>query len=268
MPVDRYQSSDSARSAGEPAIRNAVISRAAAILRALGETADSGVSTTELARTLGLPRATVHRLMVALSEEGLVDRSPDTGRWVLGLEMYVLGSTTALRYDIATAAGEILRNLARATGESAFLSVRRGDETVVLTDAEGTFPLRSHVLHPGKRLPLGVASAGLVLLAHLPDAEVDRYLDHVDLAAGWGPKHSAANVRRRLAETRRLGYSVNPGLLVEGSWGIGAAVFNRSGRPEWALSLTGVQTRFSASRRPQLGESLLRAAHDLTLRIR
>ncbi|MCF8608652.1 hypothetical protein L5G28_00525 [Gordonia sp. HY285] len=42
----------------------------------------------------------------------------------------------------------------------------------------------------------------------------------------------------------------------------------RSGRPEWALSLNGVQTRFSATRRPQLGEALLRVAHDLTKRVR
>lgn len=246
---------------------NSVVSRAAAMLRALSDSAGGGATTTDLARAVALPRATAHRLLASLSDEGLVDRTPE-GLWVLGPELYILGSIAAQRYDIASMADDILHELARSTGESTFLSARRGDETVVLASAEGTFPLRSHVLYPGKRLPLGIASAGLVLLAHLPDAEISRYLERADLEGEWGHDHSTAGIQRRIAETRLFGYSVNPALLVEGSWGIGAAVFDRSGRPEWALSLNGVQTRFSATRRPQLGEVLLRAAHDLTRRVR
>lgn len=245
---------------------NAVISRTAALLRALSDCADVGETTTAVGRAVGLPRATAHRILTSLAEEGLVDRTPE-GRWVLGPELYVLGSIAAQRYDIAGTAEDILRDLARSTGESAFLSARRGDETVVLSREEGTFPLRSHVLYPGKRLPLGIASAGLVLLAHLPDADISRYLGRSDLENVWGQDHSTTGIKRRIEETRLLGYSVNPALLVEGSWGIGAAVFNHSGSPDWALSLNGVQTRFSAARRPRLGEALLRAAHDLTRRV-
>jgi DNA-binding IclR family transcriptional regulator len=57
---------------------------------------------------------------------------------------------------------------------------------------------------------------------------------------------------------------VNPGLIVEGSWGMGAAVFDPSGQPAWALSLTGIESRFSPERRPELGRLLLEHAHRLT----
>ena len=40
-----------------------------------------------------------------------------------------------------------------------------------------------------------------------------------------------------------------PGLIVEGSYGLGAAVFTREGHPQWALSLTGVEFRFGAADR-------------------
>jgi DNA-binding IclR family transcriptional regulator len=60
---------------------------------------------------------------------------------------------------------------------------------------------------------------------------------------------------------------VNPGLIVPGSWGIGAAVFNRAGHPEWALSLTGVEFRFGPDRLAGLGRTLLAHAHQLTTRI-
>lgn len=43
-----------------------------------------------------------------------------------------------------------------------------------------------------------------------------------------------------------------------------AAVFDKAGRPEWALTLTGVEQRFRADRRPVLGRLLLEEAHRLS----
>ncbi|AGB26729.1 transcriptional regulator (plasmid) [Mycobacterium sp. JS623] len=244
-----------------------VITRAAAILRALGRDPSAGASTTELAQRTDIPRATAHRMLMALSREGLVDRARDSGLWFLGPEIYLLGSVAATRYDAAPLAADILRTLARDTGESAFLSVRRGDESVCVSEEEGSFPLRSHVLYPGKRFPLGVASAGLVMLAHLSDREIDDYLGRADLRREFGKVHSRRAIGERIAETRKNGYSLNPGLVVEGSWGIAAVVFNEVNQPTWALSLTGVEFRFAGDRHRQLGETLMRAAHALTRRI-
>lgn len=244
-----------------------VLGRATALLRAVGAAEPTGASTTELAKATGLARPTAHRLLTSLTEEGFLDRDAATGRWALGPEMYLLGSAAAGRYDITEQARSVVHALARESGESAFLSTRRGDETVCLLREDGSFPLRSHVLYEGIRLPLGVASAGLVILAHLPDREIEEYLGRADLQPEWGPQHHHDGVRERIAATRESGYAVNPALLVEGSWGIGAAVFDRSGKPAWALSLTGVETRFRPERRHELGTLLLHQAHVLTGRL-
>ena len=114
---------------------------------------------------------------------GLVDRDP-AGRWLLGPELYFLGLAAAARYDVTALAQPVVRRLSVATGESAFFSARRGDETVCLVREDGSFPIRSHVLHEGIRFPLGVASAGLAVLAFLDDAEVEAYLARADLADG------------------------------------------------------------------------------------
>lgn len=198
----------------------------------------------------------------------MVDRDRTTGRWSLGPELYLLGAGAAHRYDITTTAGDLVDRLARETGESAFLSARRGDETVCILSREGSFPLRSHVLHEGIRFPLGVASAGLAILGHLPDRDIDDYLARTDLRPAWGRSHSEDAIRQRVNDTRRDGYATNPALLVEGSWGLGAAVFDRSGLPAWALSVTGVQTRFTAERRTQMGGLLLDTAQELSVRLR
>lgn len=244
-----------------------VITRVAAILRAVGRER-GGVTTTAVARATDIPRATTHRMLTALADQGLIDREAGTGLWFLGPEIYLLGSVSTSRYDAAPVADDLLRALADDTGESAFLSARRGWETVCVSAIEGSFPLRSHVLYPGSRFPLGIASAGLVVLAHLPEGETQEYLHRAALEKDWGAAHSRAAIKERLRQTRIDGYSLNPGLLVEGSWGIGAAVFDALGQPQWALSLTGVQARMAGDRTAQLGETLLRTAHELTLRLK
>ncbi|WP_314095778.1 IclR family transcriptional regulator [Microbacterium foliorum] len=244
------------------------IARAARLLRAVTASGADGASMVDLARTADLSRSTAHRLLSALRVEGLVDRDEVSARWMPGPELFLMGSVAATRYDVTGLARDIVRSLAVKTEESAFLSVRRADETVCLVREEGSFPIRSFVLSEGVRFPLGVASAGLAILAFLPDHDVDAYLErHPELESTWGRTHGTSALRTRLAETKERGYAVNPGLIVEGSWGLGAAVFDRTGRPEWALSLTGVGFRFGPERITELGRILLAHAHQLSARI-
>ncbi|QIX28267.1 IclR family transcriptional regulator [Nocardioides sp. JQ2195] len=243
-----------------------VVARIGRLLRTVSRHEPGGVTTTEAALAADLARPTAHRLLVALQHEGLVDRTP-TGQWLLGPETFLLGNAASTRYDVSHLAGASLRRLSEATGESAFFSARRGDETICLAREDGSFPIRSHVLHEGIRFPLGVASAGLVILAHLPERELAEHLDEHDLVRDHGAAHSRDRLEQRVRETQRLGYSVNPGLIVHGSWGMGAAVFDAQGLPQWALSLTGIDHRFAAERRPELGRLLLQEAHQLSRRI-
>ena len=244
------------------------VARAASLLRLVTAAGESGANLHELARDAELSRSTAHRLLSALRIEGLVDRDEKTARWMPGPELFLMGSVAAARYDVTALARDIVRSLAVKTEESAFLSVRRADETVCLLREEGSFPIRSFVLSEGVRFPLGVASAGLAILSFLPDHDVDAYFErHPELSDHWGRAHHAKTLKTRLAETKERGYAINPGLIVEGSWGIGAAVFDRSGRPEWALSLTGVEFRFGPDRIAELGRTLLAHAHQLSSRI-
>lgn len=245
-----------------------VVGRVALLLRIIAKAGGTGMSLPGIVRAAGLMRPTVHRLLKALAADGLLDLDEPSGRWHLGPELYVMGTVAARRFAVEHVARPALRRLAEATGESAFLSIRRGDETVCLAREEGSFPVRSFVLYEGKRFPLGVASAGIAILAFLPEEEAEAIIaDDVERSAEYGPTHASEPLRAKLAETRELGYSVNPGLIVEGSYGLGAAVFDPAGQPAWALSLTGIEPRFRPGRREELGELLLAEAHRLSTAI-
>ena len=96
----------------------------------------------------------------------------------------------------------------------------------------------------------------------------EEHLAGTDLTTSYGAAHGARAVRDRVEQTRVAGWAVNPGLLVEGSWGMGAAVFDGGERPQWALSLTGIEQRFGPDRQGELGTLLLRQAHALTTALR
>jgi DNA-binding IclR family transcriptional regulator len=179
-----------------------------------------------------------------------------------------MGSVAAERYDITDLAREHVRALAEETGESAFLSARRGDETVCVLRQDGSFPIRSFVLYEGKRFPLGVASAGLAILSFLPEDSIERYLARANLEEDYGSQHAVDRIRQSIEATRAMGYATNPGLIVEGSWGMGAAIFDAAGQPAWALSITGIESRFSPERRPLLGRLLLQHAHAISGKMR
>ena len=118
----------------------------------------------------------MHRLLSSLAAEGLLDQDPGSGNWVLGPEILLLGSVASARFPLEDIARPSLRRLAEETGESAFFSIRRGNETVCLLREEGSFPVRSFVLHEGVRFPLGVASAGTAIMAFLPAHEQEELL--------------------------------------------------------------------------------------------
>ncbi|MGZ4762664.1 MAG: helix-turn-helix domain-containing protein, partial [Ilumatobacteraceae bacterium] len=70
----------------------------------------------------GLPRATAHRLAVALELHGLVRRDPQ-GRFCLGFELIQLGQAAEAQFPLAELARPILTALRDETGESVQLYV-------------------------------------------------------------------------------------------------------------------------------------------------
>jgi DNA-binding IclR family transcriptional regulator len=137
-----------------------VLDKAVLVLRVLGRDAPLGLA--ELQQATGLPRATAHRLAVALEEHGLVRRD-SAGRFCLGFELIAMGRAASESFPLAELARPALLALRDATGESVQLFVREGDERRCVVSLQSTHGLR-WIVPEGARLPLGVGSAGRVLI--------------------------------------------------------------------------------------------------------
>lgn len=135
-----------------------VLDKAVAVLDAL----EAGpASLAELMVRTDLPRATCHRLAVALEAHALVRRQPD-GRFCLGHRLVSLAAAAAAAIPLREVARPALERLCETTGESTQLYVRDGDERVCVLAVESTSELRT-IVPEGARLPLDKGSAGQVL---------------------------------------------------------------------------------------------------------
>jgi len=135
-----------------------VLDKAIVVLRAV---ADGPCSLAELQESTGLPRATAHRLAVALEQHGMLRRVAE-GRFELGLGLVPLGQAAAARFPLVELARPVLDGLGDETGESVQLFVREGTQRRCVLSLESTHGLR-WIVPQGALLPLDVGSAGRVL---------------------------------------------------------------------------------------------------------
>jgi DNA-binding IclR family transcriptional regulator len=116
----------------------------------------------ELQQATGLPRATAHRLAVALEVHDLARRDGE-GRFALGLGLTALGRAALDSFPLGEVARPALEWLRGETEESVQLYVRDGDRRVCVESLESPHGLRT-IVPVGAALPLTAGSAGKVLL--------------------------------------------------------------------------------------------------------
>lgn len=146
-----------------------VIARVAQLFRAL-ETEPLGLTLTELANRLELPRSTVHRLVGALAAEGLVVNPPASGQVRIGPELIRIAS--AARLELRHQVGPLMRGVFDTVGETVDCSVLEGGQLRVVEVIATQHQLRV-VAEVGAVFPLHCSSKGKAVLALLADDEIE-----------------------------------------------------------------------------------------------
>lgn len=201
-------------------------------------------SLSELVEQTALPRATAHRLAVAMEVHRLLDRDPD-GRFVVGPRIAELA--TALPDPLVSAANPVLAWIRDESGESAQLYRRDGAERVCVAAAERAHGLRTTV-PIGSRLPLSAGSGAQVLCAWSDPDTVDHILT------------GAAFTLRTLADARRRGWAQSVGQREAGVASVSAPVLAADGRLLGAISISGPIERLGRSPGQRFAPMLVRGA--------
>ena len=251
----------------EPRRGAQAIRRALAVLRILASGREAGLPLSDVVQATGLTRPTVHRIVHALIEEGIVERHGKTGRYAIGGQVLELALARPSRSPLLAAADDILKDTSERVGDTLFLTVRTGSDTLCVDRRIGSFPIQVLSIEVGARRPLGVSSAGVAILAAMPAAEARRIVaaNEARLAAY---RTEAPAVLAQIAAARRRGYNLREIGLVQGTKSISTWVKTPDHRPVAAITLSAVRTRLGPRREAEVAEILLDASRAIQEAIR
>lgn len=223
------------------------IRRALAVLRIVATGQERGVRLTDVADHLELSEPTARRILRVLIEEGAVEQDPATRRYLIGGEVSLLGLARSTRFPLRTIAAPHLRQISEVLGDTSFLTIRNGADSVLIDRRPGSFPIKVLSIEVGARRPLGVGVSGVVLLAALPRETAQEIVQR--------------NVRRlralhlkpdellaRADEARLLGYAYASTGVVPGSRAVAVPVKLADGRTVAAIGIVTITERLSRER--------------------
>jgi len=208
------------------------LSKGISVLGALADAAEP-VSLGDIAATTGLPKSSVHRIVVELRNAGIVESSSNGHS--LGLRLFELGGTALRQNQIVGAARPYMEELYDRTQRVIQLAILQGTDAMYLVRVgrQGHQLVASHI---GGRIPATCTAVGKAILAF------DDGLLETAIAEGLArrTKYSMVDpalLRAALAETRRTGIAVE---LEEARTGLAcvASPLIVDGHVRAALSLT------------------------------
>ena len=225
---------------------------------------DEDLTVRELAAEVDVSKSAAQRMLSSLVDTGLAVQDPGSRRYGLGPLTLVLGTAYQRRIDLrALAAGQMaaLRDL---TGETVGLSVMVGEELLHIDQVESRSELR-RTFEIGKPLPLWAGAPSRVLLADLPDAEVDRIVRaHRPSAVVPASPPSADDLIASVKECRRRGYGVAFEETIPGVNTVAAPVRRQDGSTAATISITGPANRVDRDRIAAMVPDLLAATREVS----
>jgi IclR family transcriptional regulator, acetate operon repressor len=239
------------------------LSKALAIARVLGHN-PPGIGLTSIARLVGLPVSTVHRLLTTLEQEHFVRFDRERSVWQIGVDAFVVGIAFVHARDVVAMARPFLRALMEESGETVNFAIRDGSQALYMSQVEARHIVRV-IANPGERVHLHGSAVGKVLLAYMPESDLAKTLQELRLPCLTGKTIGALDrLRAELETTRRRGYAVDDEEYTADVRCVAGAVFNEHRLPVAAVSLSGPKVRMADDRMQDLGTLVHRVAAQIT----
>lgn len=161
--------------------KGSTVSRVLDILDAVASS-DRALSPTELAEQLGIPKASLHRLVAALEEQGYLQTRMNQRGLQPGHRMHRVALGVLASAPLQVERRAILAALSQDIGETCNVSVPDGSDMIYYDRAETHWPVRVQ-LQIGSRVPACSTAGGKMYLSSLPKSKRDALVRQLNLVA-------------------------------------------------------------------------------------
>ncbi|GIJ51409.1 transcriptional regulator [Virgisporangium aliadipatigenens] len=204
------------------------------------------LSAREIAERLGLPRTTVHELLVTLvARSYLISVPGQPVQFRLGMSVLRLGAAFAGQLDLVREAQDVAQDVAAACDEAVHVAVLDGTDVMYVVKVDSTHPVRM-VSAVGRRLPAHCTAVGKMLLSSLEPFDLDALVPDRELV-GMTPASVTDPVRLRaeLERVRVAGVAFDDGESDSAVRCVAAPVREHSGRTVAAMSVSAPIIRWT-----------------------
>jgi len=225
--------------------------------------AERGLSAGEVAHRSGLPVSTVHRFLANLETSGFLDCDRQ-GIYQLGSSCVSLAQAARGQLDVRRVSLPHLQELNRRTRETVHLTIRNALSAVYVEKLDSPEPLRIYS-RIGGSVPLYCTAVGKVMLAFMPERELETTLDQLELKR-LTPRTvgSLQELQAELQRVRRNGYACDLEEHEPHVRCIAAPIWDSSGAVNASLSVTGPAVRMSHARLRQIAPLILEAGRKIS----
>lgn len=222
------------------------------------------LSFAELLDRSGISRASLHRTLSEMAENGFLAQASAGEEYRLGPLLRSAASLSAAVSDLPGLAMPHMERLRDDCRETVVLAELHGAEVVPVLRADGLHELRMNQ-EVGRRYPAHAGATGKVLLASLPADELDRLIDGLELEALTPQTRTVRDaLREDLELIATAGVGVSVGERVPEAVAISAPVFDASGRAAAALTISGIASRYQRERLSEDALAVRRTADEIS----
>ena len=218
----------------------------------------------DICRAVGLPKATVYRILGTLEHAGFVIKEPGAKRYQTGRRLHDM-ALQVLRHSPAHAARHaILEELVEQIGETCNLVVPDQHTATYLDRVEAAWPLRVN-LKVGTSVPLYASASGKLFLSGMSRRSRERFLRATPLVGYTARTHTCPDaLTRELEAIRRQGFAMENEEYLDGVSCLAVPIRNASGELVAAVSAHGSSCRVGGEFGLSFLDSLSAAARQIS----
>lgn len=183
-----------------------------------------------LARTLGMNRSSVYRILQILKNRDLVICDQAGDRYKVGPAMYHIGTKYLYNNNFSSKIVDILSEISEKTKESVGMAVKDGDIIMSVYEIEVHQPMKLNDV-PGRYFPVNKGNYGKCIMAFQDPDYIDRCLAGKSFEKTcYNTLTTREELLQEYARIRQQGYSVSIDELGIDILGAGVPIFGEDGQ--------------------------------------
>ena len=218
----------------------------------------------EISNSLKMPRSSIYKYLAVLREHGFVDYEKQTGVYKLGIKFLQYASLVRSQIRIGEVALPYMKKLSNEVKETVILSVLLNQVAYCVERVEYESGI-IFSMHRGAHLPLYSGASAKILLASLPDEEIDALLRETKMTAfTQNSITDCQKLRENLMKTRRDGYAYSDQEVDVGARAVAAPILNDELRLTAGLCVAGPIQRMDDLKIKKVTKLVIKYAKDIS----